>query len=203
MDTGSAVSCLNILGGLLYLPPDDESLAPVFKVFADRRWVFAWPCGSREELAAVDGLIRREPHEPADLEPAFNELFRGAADMKAPPWASVYMDNRRAAFGESTLKLRAFLDEQGLGLNHTPDEPEDHIGLLLLTAAWLGVAKREKALNQLLQEHILPWAPTYLNLLKTVAPHPFYQGIAELAAITLKALQESREIAVNGAPVYQ
>jgi len=203
MNTDASVSCLNILGGVLYLSPLDAGLTPVFNVFSDPNWMTGWPCGTYEELVKIDEIIQSMPHDPNDLVHAYTELFTGSDHMKAPPWGSVYLDRQHAAFGQSTLKLRNFLDEQGISLNRNKEEPEDHIGLLLLTAAWLGIAKREKALSMLLAEHILPWAPTYLNVLKTVSPHPFYQGIAELTLLTLKSLEQTRELDVTPLNLYQ
>ena len=207
MDIEATVSCLNVLGGLLYLPPDDESLTPVFKVFSDPYWTSSWPCGDKEALSAIHELISGQPHEPQDLKEAHGELFVGkeplSGHLKAPPWGSVYTDAQREMFGQSTQKLRAFLGEQGLEIKRNNDEPEDHIGLLLLTAAWLGVARREKALSSLLQDHVLPWAPTYFSLLKAASPHPFYQGIADLAALTLDTLRRERNLEVMELNLHQ
>jgi len=206
MDIETLIPCFNILGGLLYLPPEDESLKPVFNVFSDPGWISSWPCGSKTALQEIDRLIQQAPHEPKDLVPAYYELFgteEDKAHLKAPPWGSVYIDSERTAFGRSTQELREFLDDQQIGLNQEREEPEDHIGLLLLTAAWMGIAKREKAFDILLKIYILPWAPTYLALLGTVAPHPFYKAIADLTLLTLEETREARHIDAEQVKIHQ
>ncbi len=203
MDTSFTASCFNLLGGLLYLKPSDTDLAPVFAILDDPNWTQNWPCGTPEELSKIAALLAQEAVPSQSLSEAHTALFIGPDHLQAPPWGSVYLDPERVVFGHSTLKLREFLAEEGIALNMDNAEPEDHIGLLLLTAAWLGVEKRDRSLSLLLAEHILPWAPTYFNLLRTASPHPFYRGIAELGLLTLDAMSKTLDIEARPLQIYQ
>lgn len=73
------------------------------------------------------------------------------------------------------------------------DEPEDQFGLMLMMAAWL--AEHQAAgLPELLADHLLPWGYRYLALLQSDAGHPFYQGLAQLATLTLTHWQDELQV---------
>ena len=105
-------------------------------------------------------------------------------ELLAPPWGSVYLDPECVIFGHSLLALRDFLKRHQIAFQSQQDEPEDHIGLMLMLAAYLA-ENRPHLLAEFLSQHLLTRAPHFLSQLANVENHPFYQGLAQLTLITL------------------
>lgn len=130
----------------------------------------------------MTALIKRGLKQ--DLTEQYQNLFIGPNELQAPPWGSVYLDPECVIFGHSLLALRAFLKRHQIAFQSQQDEPEDHIGLMLMLAAYLA-ENRPHLLAEFLRQHLLTWAPHFLSQLANVENHPFYQGLAQLTLITL------------------
>lgn len=48
-----------------------------------------------------------------------------------------------------------------------------------------------------MRDHLLTWAPHYLEGLAEAAGHFFYRGLARLTRATLLGMQQERELAVS------
>ncbi|WP_410012265.1 Tat proofreading chaperone DmsD [Sodalis sp. C49] len=181
------------LGALLYYPPLSAPNAGLLKALAAPGWEREWPVESGVEDAAA--LIRQGLAAPWHdaLEETFQNLFIGPYALPAPPWGSVYLDKESVLFGESTVALRRWLAQEGIASRQQDGEPEDHIGLLLMLAAWLA-ENNESVLDALLAQHILPWSGRYLALLEQGTEHPFYRGVARLASLTLGDWRSRRNL---------
>ncbi|MFC0229194.1 Tat proofreading chaperone DmsD [Serratia aquatilis] len=173
-----------VLGVLLYAPPESKECQPLLASLADAQWLTEWPYEGAQEAAALiaEGLAGNQPETLAE---AYQRLFVGPYALPAPPWGSVYLDRESVLFGDSTLRLRQWLRVNGIEAQRQQNEPEDHIGTLLMMAAWLAEEHQQTMISALLAQHLLPWAPRYLELLQQHAGHPFYKGVAQLAQITL------------------
>lgn len=157
-------------------------------------WSFADGAEARHALSLmVNGLA--DGIDADDLVWEYRRLFVGPAPKPAPPWGSVYTDRECVVFGEATLALRAWM--RRIGVARTTDErtPEDHIGLMLALLAYLA-EERPELTDEYLRDHLLTWAPHYLEALEEAADHPFYQGLAALTRSTLLGLQEARGLEV-------
>lgn len=173
-----------VLGVLLYAPPTSKECQPLLASLVDSQWLSEWPYEGAEPAAALiaEGLTGNQPET---LEEAYQRLFVGPYALPAPPWGSVYLDKESVLFGDSTLRLRQWLRVNGIEAQREQNEPEDHIGTILMMAAWLAEEHQDQMVSSLIAQHLLPWAPRYLALLEQHAGHPFYQGIAQLAQVTL------------------
>jgi TorA maturation chaperone TorD len=178
-----------VLGVLLYAPPESEDGQQLLATLSESEWVKEWPYGDAEQLQTAAALIATgiEDEQEESLAEAYQRLFVGPDTLPAPLWGSVYLDKENVLFGNSTLRLRRWLRSNGIDAQHDRNEPEDHIGTLLMMVAWLAEERQGGLVEQLLTKHLLPWAPRYLELLHANAQHPFYQGLAQLAQITLSA----------------
>jgi len=133
----------------------------------------------------------------AALHAAFRDLFVGPAALPAPPWGSVYLDQEKVLFGTSTFSLNAFLDRNAITFRDPDNGPKDHFGTLCWIAAWLASKDRMDVFDELMSEHVLPWAFLYLDELKTAAlamapdnhAAVFYAAAADLASTTLAAIK--------------
>ncbi len=176
-----------ILGSLLYTSPESPELEDIISSLSEPDWENEWPCGDHQRVAVAAADIRlglTDEAESARLDEEFQRLFIGPDALPAPPWGSVYLDRESVLFGDSTLALRGWLRRVGIELESDKKEPEDHIGTLLLMAAWVA-EEQARSLPVLLAEHILPWSSRYLALLEEGSDHPFYRGLAVLTQATL------------------
>ena len=158
-------------------------------------WPFADAAAAEAALALmVEGLAAGADND--DLVWEYRRQFVGPGRFPAPPWGSVYTDRECVIFGESTLALRAWM--RRAGINRTTDErtPEDHIGLMLAMLAFLA-QKRPELVDEYLRDHLLTWAPHYLEVLEEATTHPFYRGLAQLTRASLEGLGAARELSVT------
>ncbi|GAM66623.1 oxidoreductase component of anaerobic dehydrogenases [Vibrio sp. JCM 19236] len=137
-----------------------------------------------------------------ELEQRYNQLFVGLGELTAPPWGSVYLDSEGIVMGESTVDFRQFLAINGIELTTDMNEPEDQFGLMLMTFAQLMELESYEAAAELLQVHLLPWAPRYLELL-IAENDSFYSQLAQLADIYLNELKEAFELVPVARPLFR
>ena len=168
-----------LLGVCFYYEPSDSRIAGVLDFFRQPNWMQEWEIPTSEKLTA---LIKQGLKQ--DLTEQYQNLFIGPNELQAPPWGSVYLDPECVIFGHSLLALRDFLKRHQIAFQSQQDEPEDHIGLMLMLAAYLA-ENRPNLLAEFLSQHLLTWAPHFLSQLANVENHPFYQGLAPLTLITL------------------
>lgn len=168
-----------LLGACFYYEPSDSRIVGVLEFFRQPNWMQEWEIPTSEKLTA---LIKQGLKQ--DLTEQYQNLFIGPNELLAPPWGSVYLDPECVIFGHSLLALRDFLKRHQIVFQSQQDEPEDHIGLMLMLAAYLA-ENRPHLLAEFLSQHLLTWAPHFLSQLANVENHPFYQGLAQLALITL------------------
>lgn len=162
---------------------------------AAAEWPFVEEGAAADALALMrEGLAAGADNENLVWE--YRRLFVGPGHLPAPPWGSVYTDRECVVFGEATLALRAWM--RRVGVARTTDErtPEDHIGLMLVLLAYLA-EERPELVDEYLRDHLLTWAPHYLEALEEAADHPFYRGLAALTRSTLLGLQEARGLEVT------
>lgn len=173
------------------------ALAELDVAAAAAQWPFAG-----DEVAAVEGALAAMKEGLAagadhdDVVWEYRRLFVGPGHLPAPPWGSVYTDRECVVFGESTLALRAWM--RTVGVERLADErtPEDHIGLMLALLSFLA-AERSELVDDYLRDHLLTWAPHYLEALEEAAEQPFYAGLARLTRLTLAGLQRERGLTVE------
>lgn len=150
-----------------------------------------WPFVDTEEAREALELLRQGLAKGADDEDLvweYRRLFVGPGRLPAPPWGSVYTDHETVIFGESTLALRAWMRAAGIQRESDERTPEDHIGLMLALLAYVA-AERPELLDEYASQHLLTWAPHYLEQLEQAAEHPFYRGLARLTRASLTGMQ--------------
>ena len=171
------------------------ALAELDAAAAAADWPFAETAAAEGALALmVEGLAAGADND--DLVWEYRRQFVGPGRFPAPPWGSVYTDRECVIFGESTLALRAWM--RRVGIERTTDErtPEDHIGLMLAMLAFLA-QNRPELVDEYLRDHLLTWAPHYLEVLEGATTHPFYRGLAQLTRASLEGLGVARELSVT------
>lgn len=119
---------------------------------------------------------------------AYQEIF--CNDL--PPFASVYLSNEGVMGGEALERISGFWQALQREVPHEPD----HLSRLLGLAAFLEekqISAGEPARALLIQrsraalfwEHLLPWMPTYLDRVESIAKDTVYGDWARLLSETL------------------
>lgn len=197
----------NTLGPFFYHDPKDETVRPSFMAFSDLNPNDAsqeWPYVSSEEASdALDMMVKGMKNGiDDDLVWEYRRLFVGPAAKAAPPWGSVYTDKECVVFGESTLELRQWMRRVGIERLNNDNEPEDHIGLMLMLMSWISV-NRPDLIDDYLKDHLLTWSSHFLEEMETEAKHPFYAGLARITRLSLEGIQEDRGIEVKYPRYYR
>lgn len=179
-----------VLGVLFYQDPQGPDAAPLYTTLADASWAEQWPVQTPELADIAKRMAEAHEFESETLAEAYQRLFVGPHALPAAPWGSVYLDKENVLFGDSMVELRRWMRKNAIAHQLAQNEPDDHFGTLLMMAAWLAEEGERSRVDELLAWHLLPWAGRYLELFTEKAAHPFYQGLGELARLTLANWQE-------------
>lgn len=179
----------SILGTLFLSDPRDEQMSELINSLANIDLASEWPFGDPDKLIAIALLIASGAHESSEQQAdEYKRLFIGPGHFEAPAWGSVYLDSDEIVFGNSELDLRHWMRTHGI--EHVVEggrHPYDHIGLMLVLMGWLAENKPE-LLTEYLGDHLMPWAPRYLELLEQSSRQALYKGLAQLTSETLTAI---------------
>ena len=189
-----------VLGALFYYAPDSEQAAPLVTALTAGGWTQDWPL-AQDTLQPVAGIFSTLSDEA--VKDAWQRLFIGPYALPAPPWGSVWLDRESVLFGDSTLALRQWMRENHIVFEMRQNEPEDHIGTLLMLAAWLAENGRDAECDQLLAWHVLPWSTRFLTVFSENAGHPFYRALGQLALLTLADWRSTLLIPVAEKTLYR
>lgn len=179
-----------ILGSLFYAEPNSEQNQPLVALLQNGDWQSEYQFLNENKRSEIQKNLQNATSE--QLNEAYQALFIGPNALPAPPWGSVYLDKESVLFGDSLLHLRTFLSDNQIAFSLNQNEPEDHIGLMLMLAAYLAEATPH-LLKPFFAEHLLPWAYRFLALFNA-ENSPFYQGLGELTEALLREWQKNLEI---------
>ena len=145
-------------------------------------------------LAAALHLLKDTKIE--DLKGEYTRLFLGPEDYIAAPWESVYTSKERALFQESTLDVRVWFGRFGYVAGGYPNQPDDHICLMMDFLARTSVMAAEqleggdaKACSAVLEDqkafeqaHMLNWLKRYAVDMQGSESNFFYPQLAAAVA---------------------
>lgn len=190
-----------LLGASFYYEPSDSRIAGILNFFRQSTWMKEWDIPLEEKTCEkITALIKQGLTQ--DLTEQYQNLFIGPNELLAPPWGSVYLDPECVIFGNSLLALRDFLKNHQIAFQSQQDEPEDHIGLMLMLAAYLAET-RPHLLVEFLSLHLFTWAPHFFTKLANVENYPFYQGLAQLTLIVLDDWKQKLSLSVPEVRFYR
>ena len=203
---------LNIASHFFYQVFHQAPSESFMAALKDEQLMNHWP-GESDSPESVRGLTQLKSSVDAFIPEKFDTiaqdyaaLFVGPGRLKAAPWGSVYLTEEQTTCGESTLAIKAFYRELGIEIDTGENEPEDHIGLIFaflahLTDHALDAATGEEeqmqpwlcATKAFLTDHVLTWAPRFLDIMGENSDTPFYKGVSELAKSTLQQFEQITE----------
>ena len=207
MDFEAASAAIDLLGTLFASDPKrDAESADAFNSLATMNVdavAVDWPFVDAEVCAPLLRGLQEGALKGADeLAKEYRRLFVGPNALQAPPYGSVYTDPDQVLFGASTLALRGWLNEVGIGIDNDEVAPEDHIATMLSLAAWI-MRVKPAVLEEYLAKHLLTWAPHYLGELGEAASDGFYRCLATLAGLTLEGAREQLGLNVEEPRFYR
>jgi TorA maturation chaperone TorD len=143
------------------------------------------------------------PEAVNNIETDYMRLFVGPGKVLAPPWESVYSNNKRLLFQTETLQVRQCYRRFGLESVNLRREPDDHVGMefgfvahlakLSLQALqggdrnqFISLAKEQR---DFVHRHMIGWIPNWAGRVNANARTEFYRGLAQLACGVVKELE--------------
>lgn len=189
-----------LFGALFYYTPDSDVLSALYPSLNDIESLFCW---HNPQLIAKQRTILVEHIADEQLPYQYSILFEGQGFMPAPPWGSVYLDKENLLMGESTRRYREFLQHYNIVIQTGINEPEDQFGLMMMALALLIESEQFAAVSTLISEHLMPWAPSYLSLLKVYSDSPFYQALGIIAEQYLSQLVNQLQLTIPSYYLYK
>ncbi|MFW6401427.1 MAG: molecular chaperone TorD family protein [Desulfohalobiaceae bacterium] len=128
------------------------------------------------------------------------QLFVGPFQLAAPPFGSVYLEQRQTLMGESTQMVKELYRQAGLEMDPEYNSPADHISAeleflayLLLLQGKLQTEEKDQVLElcrRFLHHHLGARIEPFTSLVEQGAGTDFYQALARLSRQLV--LQEAR-----------
>lgn len=169
----------------LYYPPD-ESVGDSLHALAE-----VWG-GSRPELLPLVARMQQGT-APHVLRLAYTPLFLGPFKVLAPPYGSVYLEEKRELMGVTTQDVARLYKQAGLDLPATSSEVPDHIAIELEFMYYL-IYRQGEALERgeqdagqnwavqqadFLQRHLGRWIEPFATAIIENTQSVFYRSLAE------------------------
>jgi len=198
---------LGFLNKVFYERPDDAFL----KIIVAEELFSDWPLTGDHPSTRQGLSIMRQFASDYDaasftsLNRDYARLFVGPDHLLAPPWESVYLGREHLLFEEETYAVREFYARFGLQTPSLNVEPDDHFALELAFVAHcctLALEALERgddealdrvltAGHEFLSEHLLRWAPAFLERVIERSQSDFYRGAAYLARGCLAGVEQT------------
>ncbi len=171
---------LKLCGALFYYHPNQYQAAGLTGIFANEQNVSLLP--------VIIMLSEFNNADLATLALEYDRLFCGVEEMAAPPWGSAYLDKDAVLFGDTTIAYRHFLQGCGIVLNSEQNEPEDHLGLMLMVLSMLLEHQQFEQAKALLEEHLLTWSGYFLSRFQLATSSPAFLALADVTELLLQEL---------------
>jgi TorA maturation chaperone TorD len=205
----------NVLHSVLTIYPGSD----VLNTFKDQDIVENWP-----KLLATDtdnkGLTYLKAYlaqwsgdeaELIKLKLDYGMLFYGPGTPLAAPWGSAYTSSSQLLNDYSTVTLKQFYAANDINIDMRTNEPLDHIGLILAVLSFLltkAIAEPQnpyfqKTINELLEQHLLPWAYRCLELAYSYAETDYYRAFSILAKEYLLYLEQIFDLHPKRIAIYR
>lgn len=182
----------SLLHKLLGAEPSAELIAAATGEAAMKAIALFEQEGERAPQLLTQALMLLKDAKPEELKGEYTRLFLGPQDYIAAPWESVYTTKERALFQESTLDVRVWFGRFGYVAGGYPNQPDDHICLMMdFLARTCQMASEQLEMDNLKgcagvlaeqqafeQAHLLNWLYTYARDMQLSETHVFYPQLS-------------------------
>jgi TorA maturation chaperone TorD len=210
----------NFLGKLLQTFPENDSIdwfhsLTKEKIIEDIPYGENHPDildGSLKMIAWLEEEFHPNPEEGiTKLGFDYTRLLAGPGIPLAPPWESVYFNEKGLMFQKETMDVRNWFRRFNLEAEKLHHEPDDHIGLELAFLGYLSVLALtalerddESELHSVLQaqksffvEHPIKWIPEWCEKMIKHAETAFYRGVGLLVRGGMQTLAAFHEVPIE------
>lgn len=115
------------------------------------------------------------------------KLFVGPFDLLAPPYSSIYLNEGRLVFGESTMEALSLYKQAGIEMAKDFKNVPDSISVELEFIYYLfflirenGEEKYQELLKSFIQDHLIKWVAPFTSKINESAKEDFYKYLANL-----------------------
>lgn len=116
------------------------------------------------------------------------KLFVGPFDLLAPPYSSIYLNEGRLVFGESTMEALSLYKQAGIEMAKDFKDVPDSISVELEFIYYLFFLIRENEkeekhqalLKSFIQDHLIKWVAPFTSKINESAKEDFYKYLANL-----------------------
>jgi TorA maturation chaperone TorD len=161
-------------------------------------WVSAFPQVLRDGLLPLGGEFEKPARELVTvaeaamnyrerLSVAYAKLFVGPFEVRAAPWASLYLDREQWLMGEASRYAVQAYAEAGLGPRSDQREAPDHIThelefmyYLVFQEATTGETGWRERQQRFWNEHLGQWLPKLALAVRDAELDPYYGALAGL-----------------------
>ncbi len=166
-----------------------------------------WPAFGAATGMALDDIKTSLTNDgPEAIERDYYRLFIGPGGMAAYPWGSVYTDRDNLVCGETTREFTQLCARLGIHFQTKHSEPEDHIGLIAAALSRVFDYACDhgdtRPLEEMLQDHVLPWSHRVLDKTRDGAHTGYYRGFALLFQNLLDYWQQELSIQPRELELY-
>ena len=196
MDRSTARSLIYNMLSLGYVYPDEN----VYTSIAEGEWIR----GLREALHLLDekvfddylraieqAISVAEEGEQLAMAREYTRLFTDAfPHVIAPPYGSIYLEKEGIVSAETTSEVLRFYHGVGFTLKEDLHDLPDHIAHELEFMGILAGEESQASSNEkikleeiqmnFLSRFILPWVPTFCDMVAEHSRHPFYHCLGNL-----------------------
>jgi TorA maturation chaperone TorD len=150
---------------------------------------------------AVEHVVKlRDEIDIVQLRVDYSKLFVGPFRLLAPPYGSVYLEDKREVMGVSTIDVRNRYQQAGLKISGEVKEAPDHIALELEFIYYLifkEIESSEKSefdrardymnqQQQFLKIHLGAWVPEFARAVEKNAVTGFYKNLARATRLLVQ-----------------
>lgn len=180
----------SVLSRLFLNPP--ANLDPFF----DPQMLDSWPLEDPRSRAGIARLREAQPDSKESLNRDHLYLFTGVSAPLAQPYESPYVTDEGLVFDDSvTLRVRDLYSQFGLSVPDQGRYPDDHIGYeiaFVSTGCYeigTGNAEPVAPTKEMLNDHLLAFAPAVLDSVREHAQTAVYQALPDLTEGFLTSAQ--------------
>ncbi len=141
-----------------------------------------------------------------ELRVEYAKLFVGPFELLAPPYGSVYLEDGGRVMGDSTMKVIAEYQKEGLAGSDDYKDLPDHIAVEMEFMSYLFYKEREAMQKSdldtarqyiekqecFLDTYLRPWVPLFCEKIKEGTGNSFYSALAGCVLIFIMDLPAER-----------
>lgn len=198
-------NCFKLLAACFYEP--DKELFVQEKLCANLASLLSSSGYEDASLAAIAMKAALEASDAKEMQVEYARLFVGPFDLVAPPYGSVYLENKRMLMGDSTVAVQKMYQDAGLKLDIK--EAPDHIAIELEFLHFLCLREAQAHMQEEMDQArffsgimaefqrrcFAPWVGKFCDNIRKGTENSFYIALADCLEPFVKQMISGDEVA--------